>query len=773
MMALSVPVRARRRAAAAWVIALCGLCAAAPAHALPRFEQVRAEHRPSDLTLLDRHGTPIQTIRVDHSARRLPWVPLQDMSPALREAIVMSEDQRFWAHSGVDWKAVAASAWANVWNQRTRGASTVTMQLAGLIDADHARPAGGRSLAGKLGQAWSAQALDSQWRKSDILEAYLNLVPLRGELIGLPALALTLFGKHPNALDAQESAIAAALARSPNATPTAVSQRACQVLRLMQPGHRCQGLALFTAAGLKRRGGMPLGEQAAPHAARQVVAALRQAGLGTAQRPWPATVRTTLDARLQRLAAQQLRQQLMELSRREVEDGAVIVLDNRSGEVLAWVGSAGAMASAREVDGVIARRQPGSTLKPFVYELAFERGLLTPASLLDDSPVQMPTSNGVYAPQNYDRRFKGWVSVRHALGSSLNIPAVRAGAMVGPDALAQRLNSLGLGLKQPGGFYGPGLALGSAEVTLRDLSNAYRSLAQGGMLSPITWLRDPAVSQTAAGKPLRARRAMDAASSYLVTDILADNNARAATFGLDSLLATRGFAAVKTGTSKDMRDNWCVGFSDRYTVGVWVGNASGAPMQAVSGVSGAAPVWAALLKGLHLQVASRPPTAPSWVVKQHIQFIGLTLPEPGRTEVFRRGTEQDIWRVQKTPPARRAIAQPQEGAVYAVDPDMPPELQKIQMRAAATMEGTTQTLNVAEASWWLNGRRIGQGPFVSWAPHPGHHELRLHLGQHVVDAMKFEVRGGIAVDKAKVQARKKGVFQPAASATPLFRGGER
>ncbi|RZL11242.1 MAG: penicillin-binding protein 1C [Rubrivivax sp.] len=722
----------RRAAAAAWVIALGGLCAAAPIHALPRFEQVRADHRPSDLTLLDRHGTPIQTLRVDPRARRLPWVPLQDMSPALREAIVMSEDQRFWAHSGVDWKAVAASAWANVWNQRTRGASTVTMQLAGLIDAEHARPAGGRSVTGKLGQAWSARALDAQWRKSDILEAYLNLVPLRGELIGLPALSLTLFGKHPNALDAQESAVAAALARSPNATPTAVSQRACQVLRLMQPGHRCQGLALFTAAALQRRGGMPLGEQAAPHAARQVVAALRQAGLGTVQHPWPATVRTTLDARLQRLATRQLRQQLMELSRREVEDGAVIVLDNRSGEVLAWVGSAGAMASAREVDGVIARRQPGSTLKPFVYELAFERGLLTPASLLDDSPVQMPTANGVYTPQNYDRRFKGWVSVRQALGSSLNIPAVRAGAMLGPEALAQRLNSLGLGLKHPGGFYGPGLALGSAEVTLRDLSNAYRSLAQGGLLSPITWLREPAAGQ-AASKPPRPRRAMDAAASYLVTDILADNNARAATFGLDSLLATRGFAAVKTGTSKDMRDNWCVGFSDRYTVGVWVGNASGEPMQAVSGVSGAAPVWARVMAELHDGEPSRPPPPPPGVVQSAVRFAGWAAPEASRHEWFKRGTQQAVWQVQPSPNAR-AIQHPQDGAVYALDPDMPPAVQQLTFKAP-------HAGGSAGGSWWLNGVLIGYGQSLHWQPRPGKHRLELRLGSGVKDEVRFEVRG--------------------------------
>lgn len=725
------------RRAWATMAGLClGVCGAA--QALPRFDEVRQTHLPSDLTLLDRHGVALQTIRVDDRARRLPWVSLQDMSSPLRQAIVMSEDRRFWVHSGVDWQAVAASAWANLWNQRTRGASTVTMQLAGLLDSDHARPRGGRSVTAKLGQAWQARALEQQWRKSDILEAYLNLVPLRGELVGLPALSLTLFGKHPSALDAQESAITAALVRGPNASPALVSQRACQVLRLMRSGHRCLGLGAFTEAALRRRGGMPLGEQAAPHAARQVLAALRQAGVDGSEHPWPATVRTTLDASLQRLAASQLRQQLRELSHREVEDGAVIVLDNRSGEVLAWVGSAGALSSAREVDGVIARRQPGSTLKPFIYQLAFERRLLTPASLLDDSPISLSTSNGAYTPQNYDRRFKGWVSVRQALGSSLNIPAVRAGGLVGSEAIAQRLNSLGLGLSKTGGFYGPGLALGSAEVTLRDLSNAYRTLAQGGWHAPVVWLKDPAIPFA---RP-RPRRALDAAATYLITDILADNNARAATFGLDSLLATRGFAAVKTGTSKDMRDNWCIGYSDRYTVGVWIGNASGAPMQAVSGVSGAAPVWARLMAALHQGAPSRAPAPPPGLVQQQVQFTGWPQPEASRQEWFQAGTQQALWRVQDAPPATRAIAQPQPGAVYALDPDMPAGVQRVVFRASgAFAEPAESPQRDAPATWWLDGRPIGHGRIIQWSPIMGKHRLELRRGRDLLDRIYFEIRG--------------------------------
>ena len=299
--------------------------------------------------------------------RRLAWVPLAEMSPALVTAIVLSEDRRFWEHSGVDWGAAARSAWGNLIDTRTRGASTLTMQLAGLLDDGLARPAGGRSVAQKLGQAVTATRLEATWRKSEILEAYLNAVPFRGEIVGIDALAQTLFGKRAVGLDAQEAAVAAALVRGPNARPAAVAERACGVLRAQRLD--CVGVVGLTETALARRGGMPLGEQLAPHFARLVVDAR-----GPAAQPG------TLDAGLQRFAVETLRRQLAELAGRNVEDGAVVVLDNASGEVLAWIGSNARSSAAGEVDGVLARRQAGSTLKPFVYELAFEQRLITPAT---------------------------------------------------------------------------------------------------------------------------------------------------------------------------------------------------------------------------------------------------------------------------------------------------------------------------------------------------------------------------------------------------------
>jgi len=679
----------------------CGL--GAQAQAQPGFAEFRAAHQVSDFTLLDRHGEPLQTLRLDKTRRALPWVPLQDMSPALLRALLLSEDRRFFEHSGVDWSAVAASAWGNLWNTRTRGASTLTMQLAGLLDEDLARPGGGRSLGQKLGQTLLARRLEARWSKAQILEAYLNSVPFRGELVGINALAQTLFGKTPAGLDAQEAALAAALLRAPNSKPALVAQRACAVLG--EQGLSCAGAEGQLVAALQRRTGMPLGAQLAPHYARRV---LRADG--------PPAQASSLDARLQRLAVAALKQQLAELSGRNVEDGAVLVLDNASGAVLAWVGSSGgSLSGAAELDFVQARRQPGSTLKPFVYQLALEKRLITAASLLDDSPAQLSTGHGLYLPQNYDREFRGWVSVRAALGNSLNVPAVRVGAMLGADTLFQRLNAWGLGLSESGGYYGDSLALGSPDLSLLALTNAYRALANGGVWGPVP------------GKP--QRRVADAASAFIVNDMLADNSARALTFGLDSELATRGFAAVKTGTSKDMRDNWCLGFTSRYTIGVWVGNAGGEAMHGVSGVSGAAPIWQTLARYLHEGRPSRTPTAPPGLLRQAIEFEGRR--EPAREEWFVKGTEQT--RLLASAPLREqralGIAHPREGSIFALDPDIPPQAQKIRFEGQSGL-------------WLLDGRPLGRGARLSWAPWPGRHELSLKDARgQVVQTVRFEVRG--------------------------------
>ena len=708
--------RAARRIAAV-VAGLVGVWGGACAQTLPTFAQTRAAHPVSDFQLLDRRGEVLQTLRLDPKRRVLAWVPIEHMSPSLLRAMLLSEDQRFYEHSGVDWSAVASSAWANLWNTRTRGASTVTMQLAGLLDEDLARR-GGRSFRQKLGQAWVASRLETRWTKAQILEAYLNRVPLRGELVGVSAAAQTLFGKRASGLDMRESAMLAAMLRGPNSPVETISARACGVLRAMR--QNCEGLTDEVGAVLRRKAlTVADAPQWAPHFARL---ALQPGG--------PAAQRSTLDATWQRVAVRSLRRHLAELSGRQVEDGAILVLDNASGEVRVWVGSSGSQLSeSAQVDHVLARRQPGSTLKPFLYELAIERRLITAASLLDDSPAQIATVAGLYLPQNYDKQYRGWISARASLGSSLNIPAVRLSLMLTPEAVFERLNAFGLRLPETGGFYGPSLALGSADVTLLALTNAYRALANGGKYSDVAL--PGGETRGAVGRRVSARQVADPKASFIVGDMLADNNARALTFGLSSALALPFPASVKTGTSKDMRDNWCIGWTSRYTVGVWVGNSSGEAMQQVSGVSGAAPVWREVMLALH---AGRMPEAvevPRGVVAQQTRFDSGQ--EPPRREWFIAGTEQAV--IQSAGTAI-ALSNPTDGAIYALDPDIPPAAQRLRFAHEGRLEGGVT------ARWRLDGRVIGQGATLDWLPMPGRHELALMDGRgHVLRQVRFEVRG--------------------------------
>ena len=709
------------------------------------FNEVKAAYQPSDTLILDRHGALLHRLRTDATVRRGQWVALAEMSPALRTALVLSEDRRFFEHSGVDWQAVSSAAWANLWNSKTRGASTITMQLAGLLDEDLKRGSGGRTVVQKLGQTLSAKSLERGWRKDQILEAYLNLVPFRGELVGIAAMSQTLFGKAAHGLDHREAAIATALVRAPNARPAQVAQRACSVLKALEPATaRCDALGLLVTGALQRRD-FAASEGMAPHVARQL---LRN------DVPAPASITTTLRAPLQRFAVQTLQQHLRELAGRHVEDGALVVLDNATGEVLAWVGSSGALSSAAEVDGVTALRQPGSTLKPFLYGQAIAERRITAASLLDDSGAQIQTSGGLYIPQNYDRQFKGWVSARTALAASLNVPAVRTLVMVSPDAFQKQLVRLGLPLKESGDFYGYSLALGSAEVTLLDLANAYRALANGGLRSATTLTPRPTSARASRAPTVPA---LDPRAAFIVGDILSDPNARARTFGTDSLLTTRFWTAVKTGTSKDMRDNWAVGYSQRYTVGVWVGNASGAPMWEVSGISGAAPIWASVMQFLHQTQPSRAPQPPPGVVHSPVQFAGYTSAhtasapstEAPRNEWFIEGTEQTNFAIETgathadsirargqkglkndaAPTAR--ITSPSNGTIIALDPDIPPNHQRLTLQA----EGR-------QLRWRLDGKPLAQGNTALWLPWPGRHHFELTNAQgKVLDEVRVEVRG--------------------------------
>lgn len=715
----------------AWLILLAGMLAvsggAAQAAVWPGFDRVRAQHHTSDVRVLARDGRLVQRVRVDYSMRQGDWVPLSRISIALQHAVIRSEDQRFYEHSGVDWRAVVAAAWVTLTSQQSRGASTLSMQLVALLDADLRRKASGRSLVEKFDQAVAARELEQTWTKPQILEAYLNKVAFRGELVGVDALARVMFQKQPSGLNGREAALAAVLLRGPNASATVLTQRSCALLREMGAAHECEGLRGFVSAALgrtaARRHGAP---ELAPHFSRWALAqAAAKGALPEGE------LHTSLDRDVQKFTLHSVNQHIRMLDRSGVTDAAVVVLDNRSGAVLAYVGSSGSLSEARAVDHARALRQAGSTLKPFLYAMALGEQRLTAASLLNDSPLGLEGGGGLYIPQNYDKRYAGWVSVRAALASSLNIPAVRTLMMVTPDALAHRLIQSGLPLDHGGDYYGYSLALGSADVTLLSLTNAYRILARGGSFAPVRLGAESNEAQP--GEQVYSEQA-----AWIVGDILADRQARARTFGLDSPLSTPFWTAVKTGTSKDMRDNWSLGWSQDYTVGVWVGNSAGASMRDVSGVSGAGPIWHEVMAYLHQSRRSAQRAAPEGLTRLRVSYApGL---EPGRMEVFIGDTAQSDFSPpdEGSAPDAIRIAEPVEGTILALDPDIPMNHQRLRLRAVDMAART-----VPHADWYLDGRPYAQAGEADWQPVPGRHVIELRGGDGMVlDRVKIEVRGG-------------------------------
>ena len=687
----------------------------ATAVALPTYDEVRQSYVKSDSLLLDRHGEILHELRTDKDRRRLDWTPLKNISPVLKEAVIQAEDKRFYDHGGVDYRSIGAALIQGLTSEGLRGASTITMQLASMLDKGLQSKNGKRSIWQKERQILNAWEIEKRWSKAEVFEAYLNLVTFRGELQGIAAASRGLFGKDPHGLDQSESLILASLIRSPNASSEEVSKRALYLNRTMN----WQGAGDHIHAKVRQvfLGPHFLRPQAAlaPHMARQLLQG----------RPNGCTVTCTLDGRIQRFAIDRLTHHLLSLKSQNVKDGALLILDNGTGDVLAYVSYSGEPSSSRFLDGVQARRQAGSTLKPFLYGLAFDQRILTPASLLDDSPLDIAVISGIYQPRNYDSQFKGLVTSRIALASSLNVPAVKTLSLVGIEPFLNNLRQLGIkGLHESGDFYGPSLALGSADVSLWELTNAYRCLANEGQWSGLRLISVENGSD-------QKKRIFSREATFLISDILSDREARSATFGLENPLSTRFWTAVKTGTSKDMRDNWCIGYSRRYTVGVWTGNFSGEPMWNVSGVTGAAPIWMEMMDFLHRDVSSVKKEPLSGLVRKKIEFsqgVAAT-----REEWFIRGTEPHSQN-QRTGQFNPRILYPPSGTVMAIDPDIPPELQKVFF---------VSQVHEDDFQWVLNGSALEKtGRTIPWIPKAGKYQLAIaDKDEKILDYVYFEVRG--------------------------------
>lgn len=595
------------RRLARWGLALA-LLALTPALAfvLAPLPEGLLDYRPvASVKVLDRHGALLREVRSAADGRSTP-VSADEMAPVARAAFLAAEDSGFHRHLGVSPTGVLRAAWHNLRAGRVvSGGSTITQQLARALVP---RP---RTLVGKVQEALWALRLEAHLSKDEILTQYLNRVSFGNNALGLEAAAQMYFGQRARHLSLGQAALLAAIPRGPSAynpyrRPEALEGRRQWVLSRLE----ATGLASTDEVAQARTAPVDLSHFAAafraPHFTDYVVANLDAWGLGEA-----AVVQTSLDGRLQRDVEAAVSSEVGQLVDRRVSSAAAIVVDNLTGEVLAYVGSADFFDASigGQNDGLQMRRQPGSALKPFVYAEAFREGL-TPASVLADVDTAFAAEKGSYAPKNYDRRLHGPVRAREALANSYNVPAVRVANQVGVGRLLAVLHRAGFAsLTRDAQFYGLGLALGNGEVSLWEAARAYAGLSRGGVVEPLrpvlrAFRADG--SEVRVRPELKPRRFADARAVALVTDILSDNGARARAFGLDNALRLPFPSAAKTGTSKGYSDNWTVGFTKERTAAVWAGNFDGTPMVQVSGISGAGPIFKRVLTRAMADVVAAP-----------------------------------------------------------------------------------------------------------------------------------------------------------------------
>ncbi len=590
--------------------------------------------------IYDDRGRLLRELLSDEEGRGA-WIPLREMGPDMGAAIVAIEDKRFYYHPGIDLLAIARSAWLNLRSRQVvSGGSTLTQQLARQL---YHLP---RRWYIKPVEALLALRLELWLSKEEILEHYLNRAPFGNQLFGVAAASRIYFQQSAAELSLAEAAFLAGLPQAPGSynpytAMTRARERQLRVLAAMRkqgviPEERYRAACAQPIEVAPRRSVF-----GAPHFCQMV---LERAGTNRYE------IHTTLNSALQSRIEKLVEGHLAQLAANHVTNAAVLVLENNSGAVKAWVGSRDFFDALHQgqVDGVRSLRQPGSAIKPFTYALALEHGF-TAASLLADMESYAGGEGGGALVHNYDEKYHGPVRLRMALACSYNVATVRLLEALGVDLLLERLQQAGFSsLQKPASFYGPGLTLGNGEVTLSELTNGYRTLANGGLVRPMRFLQDDVAAadradEEVAGGEWQGQRVFSRSAAFIVSDILSDPHARAPAFGLGGPLHLPFPCAAKTGTTKDFRDNWTVGYSTAYTVGVWVGNFDGQPMEKISGITGAAPLFRDVMLELHAGFDPAPFPLPPGLVQRAICPVSGQRPSlvcPGSAdEWFIAGTE--------------------------------------------------------------------------------------------------------------------------------------
>ncbi len=535
---------------------------------------------------LDRNGKPLARLTLIDSTRASSF-PLDGVPADLIACTLAAEDKRFWKHGGVDLLALLRAGWDSLTQKRiTSGASTISQQLIKISSPP--RP---RTPLTKLREALAARHLEMTWSKTQILTAYLNRLDYGNLNFGSAEAARFYFQKPLMDLSLAECALLAGLPQAPS--------------RLNPLRHPQRATARRNTV-LQRLSSFPGADAGRIATAFNETPSFRPLEIQRSA-PWLGTpvfaedpvrngeIVTTLDLALQNDLQAIVREETGKLKHANLRHSAVAIIHNPTGEILALVSSASwGDARGGQINGALAPRSPGSALKPFTYLLALSKNHRLPCSILADIPTPFRTPQGLDLPENYDRTYRGPVSLRTALACSLNVPALRElNALGGPRPLHDLLTQLGLTtLGNDPSLHGLGLTLGNAPVKLLELTQAYATLARSGVAIPPILFRND--------KPKPAPETLfSATDAYQIADILSDTTARAPSFPPGGPLDLPFRCAVKTGTSSDFRDNWCLGFTPEFTVGVWAGNFENQPMKGISGIAGAGPIFHRAMLRLH------------------------------------------------------------------------------------------------------------------------------------------------------------------------------
>ena len=703
--------------------------------------------RHQSLTVVDRNGEVLYE-PLASTGNRASWLAAAELPPHVIHATISAEDQRFFRHPGVDPIAISRAMLHNVRNARVvEGGSTITQQVAKLLLGSQRR-----TLAQKARETVIALRLEHRLTKREILALYLNLAPYGNRISGIARASRSYFGVAPGELTPAQAAYLAALPQRPSAfNPLRDSRRAISrqqyVLARMHEDGLLDAAALQHARAERLRFDSGAKAVVAQHFIERVLASNSDATL----------IRTTLDANLQRQVAGIIAANRNLLLEHGAKSVAVAVLDNATGEWLAWEGSGDYFGQnfGGAIDGVTALRQPGSTLKPFTYALAFERGM-SPATVVPDIPSHFATAEEgvVYTPRNYDGRYRGPLRIRAALAGSENVPAVAMLNKLGPPSLLRFLHAAGFrNLDKTADYYGLGLTLGDAEVSLEQLIAAYATLARGGVHIPPRFTTQP--RNPAPAKPLLAKR-----TAFLITDILSDPEAREFIFGSGGSLDFPFPVAVKTGTSQAYRDNWVLGYTREVTVGVWVGNFDRAELRNSTGITGAGPIFNGVMLAAvkrargAIPVGDQTPILDPPADVEHAPICTLSGARPNSycptvqnewtpttsTITFctwhRDGyvdwpAEYRAWAgaaprasVQQ---ASLRVINPANGATYLIDPTLRTEFQQLSLRAATA----------SKVTWRVNDRPLDGH---EWPLTPGRHTITAIDGDGRRDSVTIFVK---------------------------------